>query len=82
MLNGNGLYFNERNRHFIKAYFRGELQIVFEGINHKECLQYCHKNGLHLLPYDKWFTVENAWFRKKNAKHKYNPEEWKIGTVY
>ena len=81
-LNGNGLYQVRGKRHFILAIFRGELQIVFEGLNRKECLNYCHNNGLHLMPYDKWWNIENASFRKINAKHPYNPEEWKIGTVY
>lgn len=67
-LNGVALYKNNNNRHQVIALFHGEQEIVFEGINHSECLRYCHQIGVKMMAYDRWFTAVNASFRKVNAK--------------
>ena len=79
--NGYGLITERNGRHIVEAMFRGSLEIVFEGINRKECINYCHTNGMKAMDKDAYIFRTNPWFIKKNAKHPFNPDEWSVGTV-
>jgi hypothetical protein len=75
------LYVEERGRHLVKAFFRDHYQIVFEGISHKECVQYCHSQGVRMM--DEWaFKCRtNVAFIKKNAKHPYREEDFQVAKI-
>lgn len=79
--NGYGLLVNKGTRYMVKAIFRGEVDIVFEGINRNECIQYCHSYGMKAMNEEAYNARVNPWFVKKNAKHPFNPDEWKVGIV-
>lgn len=81
LVNGYGLMTECGKRHMVKAIFRGEVEIVFEGISRKECIRYCHENGMRAMDEGEFNVRSNPWFVKKNAKHPFNPDEWKIGVV-
>ena len=68
-------------KHTVTAFFRGELQIVFEGINHSECVKYCHNHGLRIMGFSAWDCAVNASFRKVNAKKRFDVSDYQIGTV-
>ena len=38
-----GLYEYRLGHHCVWAYFHGELDIVFEGIDHSDCMKWCHR---------------------------------------
>lgn len=75
------LYVEERGRHLVKAFFRDHYQIVFEGISHKECVRYCHSQGVRMM--DEWaFKCRtNVAFIKKNAKHPYREEDFQVAKI-
>lgn len=82
LTNGYGILKEQKRGYYtVTAIFRGEADIVFEGINRKECIRYCHEHGMKAI--DEWNYIcrSNPWFVKKNAKHPFNPDEWFIGIV-
>ena len=81
LVNGYGILKDLGGHHVVKAIFRGEIEIVFEGSNREECIKYCHNNGMRAIDEDRYNRRINPWFVKKNAKHPFNPDDWKIGVV-
>lgn len=89
--NGYGLYYKPgvripdtdscHNQHIVRAKFKGTVQIVFEGISHKECVKYCHEHGMKLIDEDRWHSLANPWFRKINAKNPVDVSKVFIGRV-
>lgn len=80
--NGYGILVEVRKNYWIvKAMFRGAVDIVFEGINRKECIRYCHEKGMRAIDEGTYLVRANPAFVKKNAKHPFRPEEWEIGVV-
>ena len=81
LTNGYGILVKQGRRYLVKAVFRGNVEIVFEGISRKECIHYCHVNGMKAIDEGVYLDRINPWFVKKNAKHPFNPDEWRLGIV-
>lgn len=80
--NGIAVYEKKNNGMInVMAMFRGEIEIVFQSFDQKEVVKYCHENGMKAVSKEVYNNNENASFRKKNAKHQFNENEWKFGTV-
>lgn len=80
-LSGYGLYNGKGNHHVVKAVFRHEIEIVFEGMNRTECMKWCHENGMKMMDETKYRDIMNASFRKVNAKHPFDENEYRIAIV-
>lgn len=77
-----GLYAGENGRHIVKAIFRGKLEIVFEGISHKECMAYCHRNGVRMMDEQAFMNRVNPWFVKKNAAKPFRAEDYQVAVIF
>lgn len=81
LTNGYALYRETRGRHIVEAKFRGQMEIVFEGLNKKECMAYSHENGMKMVTWSRWYSLATPAFRKVHAKNPVNEAELFIGTV-
>jgi len=58
---GYGIYEAVNGRPTVKALFRGNLEIVFEGINMQECKQYCDRIGMFMITAEEWTHKLHRW---------------------
>lgn len=65
----------------VYARFHGNIEVVFESHDLKECRRYAHKHEMRIMEDFKRTCIVCASFRKVNAKKPFRAEDYEFGTV-